>query len=161
MSSDLQPQSEVQKRYSMNYPEALLRIWKLCDKESVRYALGFVRVDFANQDAEATNGRIVARENIECEFDDEFATHSPVLFYRDDLKRIALIFDKEYKRHDLKLVNEGSNWYAESDLIRLRIQTEDSRFPDTSSVFDVKPTQVAKFTLNMVICGSSSLLRIC
>lgn len=138
------------ERKDIDYPEALLRVWRLVDNESSRYALAFVRVDFPNRFVEATNGRILVRETFEIEVDEDFCWYEEtVLFLGEDLKRIALLFDKPGKRLGLKLVKIGKEWFAENAEMRLRINTNDSRFPDTDSILRIKPLRSAKFTVDM------------
>lgn len=138
------------ERKEINYLEALLRVWRLVDNESSRYTLAFVRVDFPNRFVEATNGRILVRETFEIETDEDFCWYEDtVLFWGEDLKRIALLFDKPGKRLGLKLVKIGKDWFAENAEMRLRIQTDDSRFPDTDHILRIKPSRSAKFTVDM------------
>lgn len=151
----MQTEAEVDKtqenanpaKFEMDYPEALLRVWRLVDPESTRYVLSCVRVDFGRGHVEATNGRILARESFE--IDAAFCYGETQLFWGEDLKRIALLFDKPGKRLGLRLVRIGNEWFAENAEMRLRIQTDDGRFPDTDSIFNTKSTRIAKFTVDM------------
>lgn len=141
------------RRIEMDYPDAMLRLWRFADEDSVRFALGFVKLDFANGRVEATNGRIACRHAVA--FDDSFVRLSPVLLYRNDLRRVAKFFSTSRYR-GLRLVNEGESWYAENSESRLVLQTDDGRFPDTDPIFAIKPERAVKFALS-----AKQLRRLC
>lgn len=145
----LSMENAVETRLEMDYPETLLRIWRMTDPDAVRYALSFVRVDFGNRYVEATNGRILVREAIK--LDEPFWGLDSVLMYGADLRRITRMFDDAGKRFKLKLVNVGKEWFAENADTRVRINTpdEDARFPNTNDIFAIKPARVAKFNVDM------------
>lgn len=137
----------IQTVFEIDYPEALLRLWRFADHESLRFSINFVRVDFQNQFVEATNGSIIVRETLT--IPDEWHGFKSVLFYGEDLERIFEMFKKRNSRHGLKLVKDGDNWYAQNDLVRMTIQTDGSSYPNTSEVFNPKPDRVVKFILSI------------
>lgn len=139
-------ESVVETRLEMDYPQALLRIWRMTDSNSIRYSLGFVKLDFQRFFVEATTGRILVREQIELH--ESFWNLEPVLLHGATLKRIARMFALG-KLPGLKLVNIGQDWFAENADIRLRIPTDDGRFPDTNPIYAIKPERVAKFNVDM------------
>lgn len=144
------PSIAPDRRIEMDYPDALLRMWRFSDEDSMRFALGFVMLDFPNGRVEATNGRIAVRHNVE--FSESFSRLSPVLLYRNDLRQVAKFFSAS-RYLGLKLVNDGTKWYAENAGYRFVLQTDDGRWPDTNAIFAGKPDRVAKFTI------SAQLLR--
>jgi len=139
------PSVAPDRRIEMDYPDAMLRLWRFADEDSSRFALGFVKLDFPSGMIEATNGRIAVRNAVA--FGESFVGLSPVLLYRSDLRRVAKFFAPSRYR-GLKLVNEGENWYAENAESRLVLQTDDGRWPDTNVIFSRKPKRVARFTIS-------------
>lgn len=134
-------------RIEMDYPEWLFRLWRITDNESIRYALAFLRIDFRNGFAEVTNGRILARESFS--FPEEFSSLDPVLFWGQDLRKIAKYFRRRRDRLGLKLVKCGGGWCADNGEVRFRIQTDGGRFPDTESLSAYKPKRSARFKVDM------------
>lgn len=147
------PSIDHNRRIEMDYPDALLRVWRFADEESSRFALGFVKLDFPNGRIEATDGRIAVRNAVS--FGDSFVALSPVMLYRNDLRQAAKFFAPS-KYRGLKLVNDGEKWYAENQEARFVLQTDDGRWPDTNGIFARKPQRVARFTIS-----AEKLRRLC
>jgi len=133
------------RRIEMDYPDALLRVWRFADEDSSRFALGFVKLDFPNGRIEATDGRIAVRNAVA--FGDSFVALSPVMLYRNDLRQAAKFFATS-KYRGLKLVNDGDRWYAENAEARFVLQTDDGRWPDMDAIFTRKPERVVRFTIS-------------
>lgn len=122
-------------RIEMQYPAALLKVWRFADMESSRYALGFVRLDFAASHVEVTNGRILVRNRVE--FDETFKSLAPVLLWSGSLQRVAsVLLDKHKRNPGLKLVFENECWYAEDAENRIKLLTDNGIWPDTQAILD-------------------------
>jgi len=135
------------EKLQMNYPDALLRLWRFADTEAVRYALGFVRVNFKENFIEVTDGRILVRHK--ADFPDRFRAMDSVLMWGPDLRRICRYCAASKVYPCIKLLKDGDDWFAQNDEVRFKIQTDDGRYPNTNVIFDSTPAKTAKFSLNM------------
>jgi hypothetical protein len=147
MSDAVETVESSEPQLKMTMPDALLSLWRFTDSSAVRFALGFVRVNFKENYAEATDGRILVRHRID--FNEAFSLLDPVLFWGSDLRRISRYSAKLERFFDLKLWKTGDNWFAGNPEVEFKIQTDDGRFPDTDVVFNSTPVKTANFSLNM------------
>jgi hypothetical protein len=137
----------------MKYPSELWEIWRIADRNAIRYALGNVCLDFKNSRVEATNGRILVRHTVEwCE---ELAIKEPVLLWSGDLKKVSKLF-RGYERSSVKLGFDGANWYAGTSELRHTLQIGEGKWPNTESIFANPPEQYAKIFVN-----AGMLKRLC
>lgn len=137
---------ESHRRIDMDYPEALLKMWRFVDNDSPRFSIEFVKLDFKNSRLEATNGRIAVRHAVV--FPEAFAALEPVLLYGKDVEAAAEFFAPKGKCRGLKLVNIGNKWFAESEAARLRLQTDDGRWPKTDDIFNIPSKRTARFSVD-------------
>jgi len=147
MNDAVETADSSEPQLKMRMPDALLSLWRFTDSNAVRFALGFVRVNFKENYAEATDGRILVRHRID--FNEAFSSLDTVLFWGQDLRRISRYSAKIERFFDLKLWKTGDNWFAGNTEVQFRIETDAGRFPDTDVVFNSTPVKTARFSLNM------------
>ncbi len=143
------PKPEPPQQLSMNYPSGLLRMWRFCDEDAVRFALECVQVDFENGVIDATNGRIAVRHTFDVP--DEFRSCGQVLFIGEYLRKVAEYADKQAHNYPMKLVREGDAWFAADVDSRFLLHQGEGRFPNMPAVFKHVPSQSVTLHLNTLL----------